>query len=115
MKSTVDWSQLVTFILDELFFSQKELAEHCNVTQQSISNWKMKVRSPGPYAKRKLTEIASNGGIRLSSFKVGYDSSGQTSPDVALQELIEIYNELPLQARDSLLEFARFERRRGVR
>lgn len=112
MKSKIDWSQLVTFILEELFFSQKELAEHCNVTQQSISNWKMKVRSPGPYAKRKLTEIAENSGIRLSSFKIGYDPATATTPDVALQELIEIYNSLPLQARDTLLEFARFERRR---
>ena len=115
MKSTIDWSQLVTFILDELFFSQKELAEHCNVTQQSISNWKMKVRSPGPYAKRKLTEIASNAGIRLSSFKVGFDPAVKETVDVGLDELIEIYNELPIQARDTLLEFARFERRRGAR
>ena len=112
MKSKIDWSQLVTFILEELFFSQKELAEHCNVTQQSISNWKMKVRSPGPYAKRKLTEIAENSGIRLASFKTGYDANGSKTPDVALQELTEIYHSLPVQAKDTLLEFARFQRRR---
>lgn len=113
MKSKIDWSQLVTFILEELFFSQKELSEHCNVTQQSISNWKMKVRSPGPYAKRKLTEIAEKNGIRLASFKVGFDPSNSKSPDVALQELIDIYDSLPVQARDTLLEFARFQKRSG--
>ena len=119
MKSTIDWSQMVAFILEELFFSQKELAEHCHVTQQSISNWKMEVRSPGPYAKRKLTEIASNAGIRPSSFKIGKDPTATgtdtTTPDIALHELIDIYNGLPLQARDTLLEFARFERRRDSR
>jgi transcriptional regulator with XRE-family HTH domain len=64
MKAKMDWPQAVTFILDELFFAQKELADKCNVTQQSISNWKMGVRSPGPYAKRRLAEILGNGGSK---------------------------------------------------
>jgi transcriptional regulator with XRE-family HTH domain len=109
MKAKMDWSQVVTFILDELFFSQKELADKCNVTQQSISNWKQKVRSPGPYPKRRLCEILGNGGARASSFKGGNDPNVKKTPDLALQELIDTYNELPLQSREFLVELARFE------
>jgi transcriptional regulator with XRE-family HTH domain len=114
MKAKINWSQVVTFILDNLFFSQKELAEHCNVTQQSISNWKMKVRTPGPYAKRKLTEIASNAGASMTSFKMGYKPQDQTSPDVVLQELINLYNELPLKEKEFVLEFTRFIKRKSI-
>ena len=114
MKAKINWSQVVTFILEELFLSQKELAETCNVTQQSISNWKMKVRFPGPYAKRKLVEIIGNSGASMMSFKIGYKPKDQTSPDVALQELINIYNELALKEKEFLLEFARFVQRKSI-
>jgi transcriptional regulator with XRE-family HTH domain len=98
----------VTYILEDLFFSQKELAELCNVTQQSISNWKMQVRSPGPYAKRKLTEIAEANGLKLSAFRKYEDPVRDMNKDGALFELIEIYNELPPDSLDLLMEFARF-------
>ena len=108
MKSKINWSKLVTYILEDLFFSQKELAELCNVTQQSISNWKMQVRSPGPYAKRKLTEIAEANGLKLSVFRKYEDPVREMNKDSALFELIEIYNELPPGALDTLIEFAHF-------
>jgi transcriptional regulator with XRE-family HTH domain len=101
MKAKMDWPQAVTFVLDELFFSQKELADKCNVTQQSISNWKQKVRSPGPYAKRKLCEILGNGGARASSFKGGNNPNAERTPDRVLQKLIDTY--------EFLVEFAQFE------
>jgi len=108
MKSKMNWSKLVTYILEDLFYSQKELAELCNVTQQSISNWKMRVRSPGPYAKRKLTEIAESNGIRLSVFRKYEDPVREVNKDGVLFELIEIYNELAPEGLDTLMEFARF-------
>ena len=108
MKAKINWSKLVVYILEDLFFSQKELAELCNVTQQSISNWKMQVRSPGPYAKRKLTEIAENNGISLSSFRKINTSQKEISKDSKLLELIETYNELPEDASELLIEFAHF-------
>ena len=108
MKVKINWSKLVIYILEDLFFSQKELAELCNVTQQSISNWKMKVRSPGPYAKRKLTEIAENNGIRLSSFRRTENATKDISKDGNLLALIEIYNELPEESLELLIDFARF-------
>lgn len=107
MKSKFNWAQLVTYILEELFFSQRELAEHCNVTQQSVSNWKMNVRLPGAFAKRKLSEIANKAGVRIYSFANENDRD-EDSPDVTLHELTDIYNELPLLTRNTVLEFARF-------
>jgi transcriptional regulator with XRE-family HTH domain len=108
MKAKINWSKLVIYILEDLFFSQKELAELCNVTQQSISNWKMEVRSPGPYAKRKLTEIAENHGIRPSSFRRSGNTTKDITKDGNLLALIEIYNELPEDSLELLLDFARF-------
>ena len=77
MRSKVDWPKLVSFVLDDLFFSQKELATHCNVTQQSVSNWKTSVRQPGPFAKRKLADIVSNSGVRLCSFYIAGAVTGE--------------------------------------
>ena len=108
MKAKINWSNLVIYILEDLYFSQKELAELCNVTQQSISNWKMQVRSPGPYAKRKLTEIAEANGISLSNFRKIDSSQKEISKDGKLLELIEAYHELSQDDTELLIEFAHF-------
>ena len=39
MNRTYNWPNMVAYILDEFHFSQRELAEKCNVTQQSIGNY----------------------------------------------------------------------------
>jgi DNA-binding transcriptional regulator YiaG len=43
----LDWNLLAKDMLDSLFLSQQALSECCNVSQQSISNWKNRARNPG--------------------------------------------------------------------
>lgn len=111
MKAKFNWSDMVAFILSELFFGQRELAKHCNVTQQSISNWKQQVRRPGPHAKGKLLEILQNAGVSSGAFRSSYSENIQEISDVALRELVEIYNKLETPSQTNLLEFARFQKR----
>jgi PAS domain S-box-containing protein len=61
----IKWPHLVESILDKLLLSQSELAELCEVSQQTISSWKKGYRTPGLYAKRKLLEIIENSKIDI--------------------------------------------------
>ena len=108
MKHKIHWSEVVTYILNELFLSQKELADICKVTQQSISNWKNNVRNPGPYAKKQLTNILENAGVNIAAYREGFSEEVLKTDDVALKELIDIYFDLPSEAQNTLMEFARF-------
>lgn len=63
----IEWPHLVESILDKLLLSQSELAELCEVSQQTISSWKKGYRTPGLYAKRKLLEIIENSSIEIST------------------------------------------------
>lgn len=114
MKNKYDWSIVVAYITDEMFFSQRELSEYCNVTQQTISNWKSKVRSPGALAKEKLLEILQNGGVSTEAFRKGYSANYQNTTDITLRELVDLYNNIPPESKTNLLEFARFQRCRKI-
>lgn len=109
MSSQYDWEKMVSFILRELFFSQRELAEHCKVTQQSISYYKQNIRKPGPYSKKRLLEILVQSGINPSIFLIDPSSTVEFPSDKKLKELINIYTEIPLASKIALLEFARFK------
>jgi transcriptional regulator with XRE-family HTH domain len=53
----VDWAKLTGDLLEGMVYTQSGLAEQCMVTQQSISNWKNGLRSPGGFARKKLFEL----------------------------------------------------------
>lgn len=53
----VDWAKLIVGIQDKLIMSQAEIADHCGVVRQCVSNWKIGYRLPGYHAKRKLLEL----------------------------------------------------------
>lgn len=108
MNRKIDWPKVTSFILDELFFSQTELAKRCKVTQQSISNWRMSFRSPGPYAKRQLAGILEESGNRINSFRIGYDPSLPDDEDVNLKELIRLYHTLPKQQQEFLIDLTHY-------
>jgi len=54
MKELIDWARLVEDLLETNVWTQKKLAGKCEVTQQTISNWSNRVRSPGLYARHEL-------------------------------------------------------------
>jgi transcriptional regulator with XRE-family HTH domain len=56
----LDWSRLTDDLLENMVVTQTDLAEKCKVTQQSISNWKNGVRSPGRYARDKLFQLMTD-------------------------------------------------------
>ncbi len=110
MKPKVNWPKLVVYVLEELFMSQKDLAELCGVTQQCVSNWKITQRPPGARPKRKLVELLRKNGVRISLFYEDECSEDRPDPDMA--ELEGIYMSLPYRSRETLLEFARFTARK---
>ena len=71
----VDWARLTDDLLGSLVYTQKDLAEKCKVTQQSISNWKNGLRSPGDFARRVLWDLLNSANIDHSKYYVkGLDS-----------------------------------------
>ena len=56
----IDWARLTDDLLENMVVTQADLATKCMVTQQSISNWKNGVRSPGGYAREKLFQLMSD-------------------------------------------------------
>ena len=63
-----DWSRLTDDLLENLVVTQTDLAEMCMVTQQSISNWKNGVRSPGSFARKKLFGLIDKSSLRLEKY-----------------------------------------------
>ena len=51
------WKAVVGALLDGNLMSQKEFAQKCGVSAQTVSNWMHDVRSPGVFAKRRIMEI----------------------------------------------------------
>ena len=72
----LDWSRLTDDLLENLVVTQTDLAEKCMVTQQSISNWKNGVRSPGSFARKKLFELVEESSLSLETYTL---KEGETS------------------------------------
>jgi hypothetical protein len=65
----LNWGLLTDDLLEILVINQTQLSERCKVTQQSVSNWKTGVRSPGVYARHVLRELAVEAKIKLEDYK----------------------------------------------
>lgn len=65
----VDWSALIIDLMESLVLTQANLADKCQVTQQSISNWKNGLRTPGVYARKKIRELASEANLKLEDYR----------------------------------------------
>jgi transcriptional regulator with XRE-family HTH domain len=59
----LDWTRITDDLLESLVFTQSDLAERCKVTQQSISNWKNGLRSPGVFARERLLELLNEANL----------------------------------------------------
>ena len=71
-----DWSRLMDDLLVNLTLTQTDLAEKCEVTQQSISNWKNGVRSPAGFARERIFQLMDDADLLKTEYvlKEGYSS-----------------------------------------
>lgn len=76
----LDWSRLTDDLLENLVVTQTDLAEKCMVTQQSISNWKNGIRSPGPFARNKLFELLNESSLSRDSYLLKEGESSKKRP-----------------------------------
>lgn len=117
----INWPLLVQEILERLLLSQDDLAKRCNVTQQTVSNWKNKIRNPGIYAKQKLVGIINEAGMEINQFKVkdNADKYSAIAEEHAkyrekdeLKILTELFKKMSPQERREVIEYAYFKLRK---
>ncbi len=51
------WRAAVKALLDGNILSQKEFAQQCGVSGQTVSNWLSSIRSPGVPARRRIMKL----------------------------------------------------------
>ena len=76
----LDWSKLTDDLLENLVVTQTDLAEMCMVTQQSISNWKNGVRSPGIFARKKLFGLIEKSSLKIDKYALKEGDSSRKRP-----------------------------------
>ncbi len=107
----IDWHLLVREFLEGLFLSQQELAERCNVSQQSISNWKNRTRNPGIYAKKVMVALAEKEGIDLGKYETDpardrINRYLEQNKGRELVRIFELYQKMSRSDRNKLLKYA---------
>ena len=65
-----NWSVLVDDIKEILVINQTQLAEKCEVTQESVSNWKTGVSKPGVYARHLLGELCQEAKLKIEDYRI---------------------------------------------
>ena len=65
----LNWGLLTDDVLEVLVMNQTQLATVCRVTQQSVSNWKTGVRSPGVFARNELRRLAKDAKLSIDDYK----------------------------------------------
>ena len=76
----LDWSRLTDDLLENMVVTQTDLAEKCKVTQQSISNWKNGVRSPGGFAREKLFQLMTDAKLNKEFYVLKNGSQSKKRP-----------------------------------
>ncbi|MCM8535681.1 MAG: helix-turn-helix domain-containing protein [Lentisphaeraceae bacterium] len=117
----LNWGALTDDLLEILVMNQTQLAKQCRVTQQSVSNWKTGVRSPGVYARHVLRELAKEAKVTLDDYKtipyqkpVGKtvsESSSAVSEDI--MNFAQRLSILPKRQREKIMDMAEFMISRG--
>lgn len=109
----IDWKMVIREIMERLFLTQKEVAERCGVSPQSVSNWLNDVRRPGIYAKKKLMEILHSESDRISrnNKMIGKLMGDSGSADV--KKLVNLFVAMDKSRRDELLKFAKRKSRKA--
>ena len=112
----LNWAALVDDLQEILVMTQTTLADKCQVTQQSVSNWKTGVRSPGVYARHVLRELCKEAKLKIESYKIEPKQrkrvKGQTESETPLPEEILAFAErlavLSKRQRDKIMDMAEF-------
>ena len=118
----LNWGALTDDLLEVLVMNQTQLARKCKVTQQSVSNWKTGVRSPGVYARHVLRELAKDAKLNLEDYKISaYQKTrtkGLTDNDSPMSEEILAFAQrltvLPKRQREKIMDMAEFMITRGT-
>lgn len=106
----IDWHLLVKEMIESRFISKKNLAERCNVGKVSVYNWKNNIKTPRPWTKQKLLEIAQKEGIALVKFEIVSASGAikkclEKNQGKALVRLFELYQKMSRRSRINLLRY----------
>ena len=81
------WSEIVVDLLFKMKITQIELAEMCNVTEQTISRWKNEQKFPGVYGRDKLRNLAAEANLNIDDYKINsLDSCVKGQPGFKLPE-----------------------------
>ena len=107
----VNWSVLVKHILDGFILSQKELADLCGVTQQTVSNWVKNNSNPGSFARRKLLDIVENSLDRINdlSLRENENKTESESPVQNVKIFAELLEQVNSQVRKERLELLKYQ------
>ena len=112
----LNWAAIVDDIQENLVMTQNALAEKCNVSQQSVSNWKTNTRSPGVYARNVLRGLCKEAGLKLELYKIEPRQrkrvKSQTEVETPLPDEIMAFAErlavLPKRQREKIMDMAEF-------
>ena len=112
----LNWGSLTDDLLEILVMNQTQLADQCKVTQQSVSNWKSGVRSPGVYARHVLRELSKEAKLKLENYKIApYQKKrvkGLTESETPIPEEILAFAErlsaLSKRQREKIMDMAEF-------
>lgn len=108
----IDWLLLVRDLLGNRYYSQRDLAELCNVSQQCMSTWNLGLRKPGVFAKKMLYELACKEGIDLGKYETvspkdaiaGYLGKDKGKEFIGL---FELYRQMSRGTRGKFLKYAK--------
>ncbi len=112
----MNWASLTDDILETLVLNQTQLAELCKVSQQSVSNWRSGIRSPGVYARNTLRTLGSKAKLNMETYRlVPYQKKKSQSSTVHNGEISDellIFarrlSALPKKQRDKIMDLAEF-------
>jgi transcriptional regulator with XRE-family HTH domain len=108
-KGAHDWSALVTRIQERMFLSQLDIADRCGVARQTVSAWMNNRRAPGLYAKRALLELAAEAGVLDEAEAPTGTVPGDRDELHDARQLHTLLKQMSEQAREEILDFARFK------
>jgi len=112
----INWSLLADDLLEVQVLNQIKLAELCNVTQQTVSNWKTGTRKPGVFARNTLIDLCKKAKLNIDDYKVtAYQkkrAKGVTESEAPISdELLEFAKRLatlPKKERSKIMDMAEF-------
>ena len=109
------WKLVIRELLENLLWSQKDLAVKCGVSAQTVSNWLNNVRNPGVFAKRKLLQllreeqnkIKSNSSVLAGILEKNAPEEKTIGKNDEVTKLVKMFMELNDHQKKKLLQSVR--------